>query len=340
MGGAGLARALAAALWTAPAAHAAAAADAGFDASPFPLRPAIVHGETHMGVRLLGTVEIAHGASIGGERVTGLSALGWDDDEGLLYALSDRGALFHLRPRFEALAGAGDVLVGLEPVAVHRLRDAGGRPLPTSQADAEGLAVVDGRNGRRGDAALYVSLERRHGIAVFTADGTLRERLALPPPLDDARSYASPNQGLEAVTVHRRLGVLTAPERALGGGDELAVVVRALHGGAWRHELHGTPNASVVALEALPDGTLLVLERGHGIFLLPVVIALQHADEPVPGGDRLAAREIAVFDTSKGWNVDNFEGLARHQGQRFFMVSDDNDKAIQRSLLVYFELGE
>ena len=167
-----------------------------------------------------------------------------------------------------------------------------------------------------------------------------REHLALPPPLHDPRSYATSNRGLEAIAVHPRLGVLVAPERPLRGGEELAIVVRGLDGGAWRHQLHRTANNSLVAPEALPDGDLLVLERGHGIFLLPVVITLQRAAEPAPDGDRLTAHEVFVLDTSKGWNVDNFEGLARHRGRRFFMVSDNNGKAIQRTLLVYFELVE
>jgi hypothetical protein len=33
-----------------------------------------------------------------------------------------------------------------------------------------------------------------------------------------------------------------------------------------------------------------------------------------------------------------FEGLTRHRGQRFFMVSDDNRRTLQSTLLVYFEL--
>jgi hypothetical protein len=37
--------------------------------------------------------------------------------------------------------------------------------------------------------------------------------------------------------------------------------------------------------------------------------------------------------------VDNFEGLSRHQGAKFFMVSDDNFNALQKTLLVYFELA-
>ena len=47
---------------------------------------------------------------------------------------------------------------------------------------------------------------------------------------------------------------------------------------------------------------------------------------------------MATLDSDHGLQIDNFEGLARHQSNRFFMVSDDNSVFIQRTLLVYFEL--
>ena len=34
---------------------------------------------------------------------------------------------------------------------------------------------------------------------------------------------------------------------------------------------------------------------------------------------------LVTFDTDKGHQLDNFEGLAHHRGNRFFVVSDDND---------------
>ena len=56
---------------------------------------------------------------------------------------------------------------------------------------------------------------------------------------------------------------------------------------------------------------------------------------------RVQTREIVRFDSSKGWRLDNFEGLAHYRGRRYFMVSDDNRSPLQKTLLVYFEiLGE
>ena len=44
------------------------------------------------------------------------------------------------------------------------------------------------------------------------------------------------------------------------------------------------------------------------------------------------------IDSSVGWRIDNFEGLARHRGLRFFLVSDDNENALQTTILLYLEI--
>src|SRR5215204_1115282 len=51
-------------------------------------------------IRSLGMLEIPS-IKIRGMRLSLLSALAWDEDEGLLYALSDKGSLFHLRPELK-----------------------------------------------------------------------------------------------------------------------------------------------------------------------------------------------------------------------------------------------
>jgi len=56
------------------------------------------------------------------------------------------------------------------------------------------------------------------------------------------------------------------------------------------------------------------------------------ATEPV------AVQTLVTLDTTAGHHIDNFEGLTRHHGNRFFVISDDNDLFIQRSLLMYFEV--
>ena len=60
------------------------------------------------------------------------------------------------------------------------------------------------------------------------------------------------------------------------------------------------------------------------------------------GGESVlaAVETVALLDTAQGYQIDNFEGLTRHKGNRFFMVSDNNDLFVQRTLLLYFELAE
>src|SRR4030066_177221 len=50
-------------------------------------------------LRLLGALELPS-RSVNGLRFSGLSALAWNDDDNLLYALTDHGILFSLRPIF------------------------------------------------------------------------------------------------------------------------------------------------------------------------------------------------------------------------------------------------
>ncbi len=77
---------------------------------------------------------------------------------------------------------------------------------------------------------------------------------------------------------------------------------------------------------------LLVMLRGR------VVAELDPAHVTPADLGSYTAETVATLDSYQGLHIDNFEGLARHHGNRFFMVSDDNDVFVQRTLLVYFEL--
>jgi len=327
--------ALAASLVAAPAiAPATAAGEAISVSQPYRLSPHVAPGETHMGIRLLGSVELTR-TSVAGLALGGLSGLAWDEDEFRLYALSDRGGLFHLRPQLE-----NGRLVGVEVLTAFALRDRRNRVLTGHHADAEAIVLQRGNNGKSADSLLAVSFERDPRIVLFRPDGRYVDSLRLPADLRDVSRYAGPNKALEALTWLPEPGFVTAPERPLTGAEHGTVSLFALDGRSWRYRLLKTPNASLVDMEALPDGSLLMLERGYGLFSLPIVISLRHTRISAHNaGARLPVTTLAVLDTSQGWSIDNFEGLARHRGLRFFMVSDDNFKSLQKTLLVYFELA-
>ncbi len=308
-----------------------ACAGPSFQAVPAALSEQLTTGDRFMGIRLLGVLRLPP-ASIDGQVLQELSGLAWDEDAGLLYAVSDRGTLFHLRVTFKQ-----GVLSDVEPVAALALQGADGKPLRPPFADAEGLAIRNGNNGIADDSELVISFEVQVRIARYTPSGQWLGEATLPAPLQNVRAYANSNKALEAVTSHPQWGILTAPERPLRAGPPGYVPIYALDGRFWSYPLYPAPESSVVALEALPDGSLLVLERAFASLLQPLVISLRHTRLPAAPGP-LQVDNVAVFDTSQGWLLDNFEGLTRHRDRYFFMVSDDSSHALQSTLLVYFEL--
>jgi len=280
-------------------------------------------------VEIMGALVLATKAP-DGSPVTGLSGLAWDRDELILYALSDRGRLLHLRPRFD-----NDRLTDVEYLAGFRLLDKDGRRLRGEGRDSEGLVVRNGDNGRRGDSELLVSFERFPRIARYSATGQMLGEVDLPLALQKRDAYASTNKALESLADHPQLGLLTAPETAMGDGD---LSIWAVDGRRWHYTPAPALGSSVVDMEALPDGRLVVLERAFVSPLWPLVISLRLAEL----GTETAAgvSTLVTLDGADGWRLDNFEGLAWHAGDRFFMVSDDNGSDLQRTLLVYLRLSD
>jgi hypothetical protein len=285
----------------------------------------------HIGkLRLLGALELPS-RSVNGMRFSGLSSLAWNEDDNLLYALTDHGVLFHLRPVFRNGQLTDVTLLHAATLIDPRTR----KPVKWRRSDSEGLDVLNGRNGRKVDAELIVSFEGEPRIARYRPDGQFIAEVPLSGPVRDIRSYRY-NKMLEAVCVHPREGVLTAPEETLNGETGTARLYRA-GGGSWRF---ATSRGGIVALECLPDGDVLVMERDYSTLTLRWIITLRrlHLPAGTPADTLLADETLAVLDSGQGLHIDNFEGLTRHQGNHFFMVSDDNDVFIQRTLLVYFEL--
>ncbi|HEX9625970.1 MAG TPA: esterase-like activity of phytase family protein [Acidiferrobacterales bacterium] len=283
-------------------------------------------------LRILGMLQLGT-PTIDGIRFAELSGLAWDDDGGLLYAVNDQGGLFALRPVFN-----GDHLVDVKLVKAHRLREPGdGKPVKWRRTDAEGLDIFNGRNGRKGDAELLVSFETRPRILRYRTDGTPIRELPLPAVLADVDRYPHPNRSLESVCVDPGLGILTAPEQPMKHERAGRTRIFALSGKSWPLPLGP---GGIVALECLGNGELLILERDFDLPTLHHTLALRRTRiaPDLPDGALLPVSTVAVLKSSDGLKLDNFEGLARHRGNRFFLASDNNDVFLQRTLLLYVEI--
>ncbi len=279
-----------------------------------------------MKVRLLGSLALN-----GDPALAELSALAWDEDEQILYAVTDRGWLLHLAPRFEA-----GRLTGVSLLASHRLRDRLGKPLTGRNADSEGLVLERGDNGIRGDSRLLISFERHHRILRFDPLGHAYGALPLPPPLDDPRRYATANRGIEGFTLHPSLGLIAAAESPLRG-DTLPRLVSSE--ASWFYRPN-RPAGRIVAMESEPGGSLLILERAFISPLQPWTLSLTRLRPDRDNRGSILQGELLVeFDSGKGWLVQNLEGMSRHRENRYFLVSDDNGKPWAQTQLIYLELA-
>ena len=299
------------------------------NAKPVPLANNVAVGDRIEHIRFLGMLAIPN-TTASGLRVGQLSDIAWDDDARVLYAITDKGALLHLHPVFR-----DQTLVDVQLVRAVPLRDAKTQqPLKYKRGDAEGLAIVRGTDGR---AELIVSFERFPRIVRYRPDGYAIGEYRLPPVLAETKNYQDENRMLEAVCYDSTYGVLTMSEEPLKGESAGFNRLYNLSGRSWRYPLNGDNN--VVSLACLDNGEVLVVERQFGRFALHFRTTLKRIRlTPTANDTPLAAETLVTLDTGKGFQIDNFEGIARHRAKRFFLVSDDNDFFLERTLLLYFEL--
>lgn len=293
-------------------------------------------GERYMDIKLLGTLSLPP-QEVNGLPMNELSALAWDEDESILYALSDHGILFYLHPVIQA-----GQLKDVKIQAAFRLKNKSGGKLKGKKNDSEGLVLINSTNGKKGDTELLVSFETKPRIKRFTNQGEVLGSIVLPVPLKSVKRYSGANHGLEAVTIHPEYGVITTAEQPLKRDPQNKVTLYSMSGERWQFARFPAAKSAVVAMETLGDGSILLLERAFSSMLAPIVIILRQVwinDQcQAKTGQACKTKILAILDSTMGWNVDNFEGLTQYQPHRFFMVSDNNKFWLQRTLLSYFEV--
>ncbi len=272
---------------------------------------------------VLDVVVLPQRATPTGPRLAELSGLAWDPRTRLLFAVSDRGALFAL---------GLDVRHGRLAVA------------PTSSAELRGprrinaeSVALDVRDGTAGaEALLLVADEREHDLAVLGLDGRLRHRRPYPPALQRPELLRSANSGVEAVVRHPRHGVLVAPQRPLDGEAPGLHRVFAGDGSSWTLKAQPGGRSSLKAAD-LPDaGRLYLLEKlrtndGLRWFIRLVDLAACAGREPCE------AEAVAVSDARLDAGL-NFEGLACVAADLCLLVNDSGPAPGAPTLLVLLRL--
>ena len=285
-----------------------------------------------------------------GTFVGNFSALALDRD-GSLAALSDRSALFRLDART------------LAPKSVVPLADENGAAL-----DSEGLVIEH-------DGTRLITSETEPSVRRYSTDGRILDRLPVPSSLLVAPAgRATTNQTFEGLTLLPGGRTLLASMEYAISGDSAGIVRfqtwTRTKGDHFRladqYACRTDTGLGVPEVQALPDGRLLVLERG---FTSGVgnTVRLYLADprratdtsgiENLTGQDdvRLVRKTLltdiaacpSLGATAKQPQpnplLDNIEGMvvtghARGGRLKVLLVSDDNQNAVQTTRFLYLRV--
>ncbi len=300
--------------------------------TPFNFSKSIEPGDTFMGIRLLGALNLSRD-KVNELNSRELSGLAWDEDEQILYAVSDDGHLVHLVPIF-----TDDFLTGVSLINAYPLRDPDGNVLEGDASDAESLTLINSNNGLHGDSELVISLEFPPRIGRFRADGFFIAYIPLPDNLTEMEFYSDQDATLDSLALHSKFGFITAPQKPLINSKPDLFSVYSIDGKEWCYAPLNYKDSTTLGMETLPDGNLIVIERVYSSFYKPVIYALRKLRIEETESSLIEVEEIAHFSSREGWLIDNFESVARHKGNRYFMVSDDNENSFQKTMLVYFEI--
>lgn len=268
----------------------------------------------------------------------GLSGLGFVSDDNRLVMVSDRGNFVSGQLIYD------DQLqpLSLVDVTIEPIRNSRGAALPRAYTrDAEALAVI-WREGAA--AAVRVGFEGLTRVADFAIvdsrpEGAARE-VSIPDWLTDTRT----NRTLEAVCI--------APEASPIAGSTLLLTEGVIDDdgqhSAWLLGRNDRGPLSYLSSEGmdptdcafLPNGDLLVLERGIALLSFNMVLKRVAAADVKPG----AHMQGEVLLRASGGDIDNMEAVAVHTAPdgstRITLVSDNNFNDWERNLLLEFSLAD
>ena len=268
--------------------------------------------------------------TINGFKVSELSGLAWDEDEKILYALSDNGYVLHLNPVL-----VDEQLTDVEFIAGFALLDNKNRPLKYKAADSEGLAIINSNNHTKNDTELIISFERIPRLIKYKPDGTQISEIKLPGLLSDIKNYRSENKSLEAVTVHSKRGIMVGTEAPLLGQNSALMSIYSIDGSSWSFPFQNEFRGALVDMTTMQDGDILVLERAYGGLFQNMDITL-HRFSP----DNKQDQTEIIFNFSQNNDLfnENFEGISHFRENKYFMISDDNNHPLKTTQLILFSI--
>lgn len=268
----------------------------------------------------------------------GLSGIAFTGPEQRLAFVSDQGWFIS----GQLIYDDKDQMLELIGVDASAIKNSKGQDLPRQYArDAEAIDTIYRQDV---PAAVRVGFENLTRVADFDLiegrpGGAARE-ITIP----DWLSHLRTNSSLEAVCIATPGSPVAGSTMLITEGDETPEGNIA----AFMRGQHDRGDLSIVKTEGLnptdcaflPNGDMLLLERGTGLLGFVMQIRRIRAADVRPG----AVITGEVILSASGGSIDNMEGIAVHRAPngetRITIVSDDNFSDWERTLLLEFALPE
>jgi hypothetical protein len=252
-----------------------------------------------------------------------ISDLTYNQKSHKLYMIGDKGYFYIFNAEFQ------DKIKSLEYLNAYKIKE----KKSAKKYDTEGLT-----HDNKGE--LYISFERTPRISSISKKGYLKKNYKLTKELRKRKNYESRNKIFEAVAWHKKYGLLTVAEYPLHNKNTTQQTLYSLKGKKWHFKAEKYKNSAVTAIEVMDEKHLLILERAFTSVFEPMHITLKKLYLDKCDKKRQCKSELLVtFTGQTGINISNYEGLAKVGKNRYLMVSDNNNKAILSTKLIYFKVN-
>jgi uncharacterized protein YjiK len=228
-----------------------------------------------------------------------VSDLAYDKQEDILYAISDKGVLYHIK-----LGNKKAKVIESKKLKLIE---------KSKKIDVEGFALKDNK--------LVISFERNPKISIFNTKGKEKDILKLPKEIDNIDDYIGENKMLEALAYNKKYGIITAKQNS----NDKYHTVYSLSGTICKFQ----KDEDLSAFEFLDEDNIITIERkikkdkAKNLYIKKVNLSKNCKSKNLL---KLTAKEAKLF---------NYEGITKLDKNRFIIVNDNGSK--DDTYLIIFE---
>lgn len=280
-------------------------------------QPANTQSEANKSFSILHSVRID-------DHLVEISDIAFDKDDNLLYAIGDKGDLYHLKFKVDK-----QQITQLKVLRHYQLT-----PYSVGKIDSEGLTLQNDNDNIKGNSQLLVSFERTPAIIRFNNKGQEIEPITLPDKLSKKSFYNSKNKMLEALAYDTQSGLITSPQDSK---DRWHRIFNLTSGKIYKFH----KSSEVSGYDYTAQGDVIVIERRVDKIKnadgkkekVTTTLLLKHV--ALSGcKERCESSVIKQFDIDDPL-MKNYESLTRISDNTYLMAND-NDQS-DHTYFVYFK---